>query len=358
MRVRLLSQQQHGSNLMWDVIPSCPALTLSNEAFHNFVECYECISYLNDQNGNTLRCPCMKDPDDPTRGRLVDPFHRDQCTLGSGASSRHDIIAQRLADLLRAGGVVVSPQYRTDSRPLNAAGTRESPDLLVSNYPHLGVTSFVEVSITSPTQMSFMHRRGEQPLAAATHREKTKVASYGALSRSLGWQVHPAVFESTGAFGPGLQQLLRTVSASADSAAFESTAGDRTWSTASFRKFWEQQLVVAFWFGTLQMYRRQEWRRNHLTPDEAHRVACELSLEYRTRVEAGLPGDSPASSLTDEANAAAQRNRVEALARRGISEFTRLAAAAVNNSGGTNVGDGEGSRDSNSRGRGGQGRNN
>ena len=341
LKARLLSQQQHGSSLMWEVIPSCKELTLSNEAFLNFVESYQCISYLRDPQGTRTRCPCMKDPQDPTLGRRVDAFHRDQCTLGSGACSRHDIVAQRLSEFLRAGGVVVSPQYRTDSRPVNAAGTRESPDLLVSNYPHLGVTSFVEVSITSPTQLSGVQRFGDHPLAAAIHREKTKISGYSALSRRLGWQVHPVVFESTGAFGPGLQQLLRTVTASADSIAFESTAGDRTWSTASFRRYWEQQLVVAFWFGTLQMYRRQEWRRSHLTPDQAHQVSCDISLEYRTRFAAGLIGGNQGSTLTDEEYATSLRSHVEAMSRLSVSEYANLqtaaaAAAADNNNGGNN----------------------
>lgn len=141
-------------------------------------------------------------------------------------------------------------------------GPTDSPDIEVVDFPQPGNAAFVEVSIVCPTQAGLVRRASGAPLAAAMFREAEKRGKYAHLLRQSGYAIFPVVLESTGAFGPGLQQVLDICAAKVTQVWYAQTALDRTWASRTSSQYWTQRIAVSFWRGAFQMHRVvQEARR-------------------------------------------------------------------------------------------------
>ncbi len=107
--------------------------------------------------------------------------------------------------------------------------------------------------MTSPFQAGFDSPRGqERPrLYAAAKMETAKTTKYKPLMESSHPKrsLHLAILESTGAFGLGLQALLKLCSQFADAAKFSQSAEHRSWSSSSFSSYWSQRISLGFWRG-------------------------------------------------------------------------------------------------------------
>jgi hypothetical protein len=63
-----------------------------------------------------------------------------------------------------------------------------------------------------------------------------------------------AAFEASGAFGRGVQHILRLCALRVNQAAFDESAAERTWASRQFRPYWDQRIACGFWRGSYQMY--------------------------------------------------------------------------------------------------------
>lgn len=123
--------------------------------------------------------------------------HVDVCKIGGGLIHRHDAVVSTVARIAKLSGLKVAVEERASYEGFGNGG----PDLTVDGLPEAGHSTFVEVSITSPT----IHgSKGAQiPLYAAEMRHMEKHKKYKEASAHNGKGLWPVVFESTGAQGKG-----------------------------------------------------------------------------------------------------------------------------------------------------------
>ena len=79
------------------------------------------------------------------------------------------------------------------------------------------------------------------------------MGQYSKLASEAGRHLFIAAFESTGAFGKGVNEVLKACSALVSYESFNESADDRTWASATFQLYWAQRLAVSFWRGSFQM---------------------------------------------------------------------------------------------------------
>ena len=129
----------------------------------------------------------------------------------------------------------------------------DTPDFSVDHFPTSQAFSFVEVAVTSPFQAGFEGPQGQgRPrLYAAAKMETSKTTKYKSLMESSHPKrsLHLAILESTGAFGTGLQALLKLCSQYANVVKFTQSAEQRSWSSSSFSSYWTQRISLGFWRG-------------------------------------------------------------------------------------------------------------
>ena len=237
--MRLLANEQEGTALPLETIPSCPGLTMSNAVFVFFLRHYQAMPELSP--GPHFQCHC--------RGRGVQLYpavHHELCPGARGFHIRHDYVAHTCVDLLRAAGLSVQSNF-------HPSGSRVSPDVQILNFPIAGQNSYVEVAVTSASQAAFVRSASQVPLYAASREEREKTTKYRDICAPRGWTLFPAVLEQSGAFGPGLKRVLGLVSGLATRDFMARSAHRRTWSSPTFRRYWAQRLAVALWNGSFLM---------------------------------------------------------------------------------------------------------
>ena len=251
LRARLLSHAEPDSSALLDAIPSCEGLRVSNEVMSHFLRNYECIPEF-DPCANP-RCTCALRPEDPPTGRPVEQHHADHCPLGGGTTDRHDALANTLADCFREARFVTHKNF-------HASGPGEQPDLKVFGFPGPSDTAYVEVAFVNPLRNASLKKAAQTPLAAAREKEHEKTRKYTPLAESENCHLIPAVMESTGAFGPNLQRILKMCANNINLPHFLESVDNRTWASASFKQFWSQRLAIAFAQGHFQMFLAQTKR--------------------------------------------------------------------------------------------------
>ena len=180
--------------------------------------------------------------------REVNGSHADTCPIGGGTTERHDGFLTCLVRLLRMASYTVHAQWHAEG---NVA--KKQPDMLVLNFPHVGLSAFIEGSVTCNDLPSRVRRSAHVPLAAAAARETEKLLKYKDFAAAQGRYLFTAVMETTGAFGSGLKAILSNLSANISPAVLAETAHLRTWTCNSFKQYATQSLSVAFWQGVTQM---------------------------------------------------------------------------------------------------------
>ena len=114
----------------------------------------------------------------------------------------------------------------------------------------------------------------------ARPRESHKLSKYAAKALADRLELRVAVMESTGAFGPALQDLLQLLSdVGSHSADFLATLSQRAWSSNTFKRYWMQRIALAFWRGHTIMV--AETRQQRLrSARESSRVFFSLPPSY------------------------------------------------------------------------------
>jgi hypothetical protein len=209
---------------------------------------------------------------EPGQGpRAFSAVHDEHCALGGGTSFRHDPLVSSIAAMLRECGVAT----RIQSHPQGSK--REYPDIAVADFPHIGQAAYVEVSVICNAQAAVLTQATTIPLFAATKREKEKRTKYAAIALRDKHAIFPAVFESYGAMGKGLQSLISMCSNRVSEWMFLESAPKRTWSSRTFKAFWQQRLAVTFWRSTHSMHcRTAVARRERSQNGQAPLVSCAI----------------------------------------------------------------------------------
>ena len=236
IRARMLSQKQPGSSLLLQAIPSCPALRVTNDVMSCFLYTYQGLNELSEVE---VWCSCRNDNAPPVRHRLT---HNELCNLGEGYTIRHNRVVYAVAEMLRGAGFDVRLQHYH-------RGAIQSPDLVVANFPTRGLTSYVEVSIISPFRAGDVNRAAYNILFSANLREKEKIRKYIDHAQSRQFCLYPYVLESPCAFGRVAQAVNTIANRARLHATFAESAGGRTWSSSTFKKYWGQVLAVEYWTG-------------------------------------------------------------------------------------------------------------
>ena len=209
------------------------------------------------------------------------------CRLGKGWLLRHNSVLSALADCIRSAGYTVYNQSQSvgdsSSRPLTDDPSQHRPDLDVMGAAFLHASCYVEFSVTSPFQVDVISRSSQSPLYAARQRESHKLGKYAAKALADRRELRVAVMESTGAFGPALQDLLQLLSdVGSHSADFLATSSQRAWSSNNFKRYWMQRIALAFWRGhTIMVAETRQQRLARLrSARESSRVFFSLPPSY------------------------------------------------------------------------------
>jgi hypothetical protein len=260
-KARLLSQRHRGALAVYDMIPSCDDLTVSNDAFRFMAWHTQCFSD-NPQFGPMFRCACQTVALSTRRDRHSDsllPNHEDHCHAAKGGplTVRHDTICSTFVKCLRSTkDALVHPCFQKNQALLNSISQHDVPDIDVINFPRVGQKAFVEVSLISPFQKRFHNSSQLEPLLAAKTRQKEKEAKYIAYSNSQQHQLFAVVIETTGAFSPGVEKFLSVCAANMDPVSFDLDAEKRTWLSDSFKRFWTQAISASYWRAAYDCGRR------------------------------------------------------------------------------------------------------
>ena len=274
-RALLISNQQYGAAAALFAIPSCPLFTMDADTIRHFLY-------------NRLLVAVLTNSVNKCDSEHLFPEH---CAKGDCHTVVHDITCKALSNCLQAmGDPVVTEQFK----PYQATSGREHnerPDLDVTNFPAPNARALVEFGITSPTTLPNISAAQLTPLAAAHTYEREKTSKYIDLARDLNARVYPAIMETTGAMGRGLQDILAKGDEIVSPAWFDRTEDVRTFTARTFKQFHTQAIAVAFWGGSLQKLKAH---------DAAHRAEQVPSTTARLRdlgltESPGRPTPTPAS---------------------------------------------------------------
>ena len=130
-----------------------------------------------------------------------------------------------------------------------------------------------QVQVASVASRSVMH---------CLRREKNSKTSLESVSSAVDF---PAVLESFGAMGKGLQSIISICAAKSVESHVVQAALGRTWASQSFHQYWTQVIAVAFWRGAYQMDRARQQKLSQVIEAVVprHRAAvafCEEPILY------------------------------------------------------------------------------
>jgi hypothetical protein len=131
--------------------------------------------------------------------------------------------------------------------------TEANPDFHVTNLPKQGDQAYVEYSVVDHTRDCYLDTA---PGAAGKARDGQKRAKYNTLALNNNCLLYTATQEATGRMSLGYRRLLKACEENHDHEAFERTAIERTWASATFRQYYMQRIAIAFWTGSLAMHKR------------------------------------------------------------------------------------------------------
>ena len=234
-KAMFLSNQGYGAAAPLFAIPSCDLFTMDAATIRHYLHNRLLIAIL---TGTVNQCDSIH----------LFPEH---CPKGDGPTIVHDITCKAVSNCLQAMGAVVTEQFKPDQVPSDRVHDQQ-PDLIVTNFPAPNARALVEFGITSPTTQDTIGAAQFTPLTAARRYEGIKVTKYSQLAREENACVVPAIMETSGAMGAGLQGILDKGNEIVSPAWYDSTEDVRTFTTRTFKQFHTQAIAVAFWGGSLQ----------------------------------------------------------------------------------------------------------
>ena len=244
LRSWVLSIRAPGGSAPLDAIPTCASLTMSNEVMRHFLIFHQGMHIIHHNPRAFNSCDMHK--------------FDELCPRGDGSKVQHDTVCNVLAQMFAASGHPVV-NY---SRGRQAEEHRHhdlTPDLLVSDFPNPLEMSYVEFGISSPLGNNVLDRASNTPLVAADTYARQKLTKYDNLAAFHGRHVYAAIMESSGALGKGIQDVMATCASQVPSEWFEETASQRSYASASFKRFFTQRLTIALWSAALQKRRAHSW---------------------------------------------------------------------------------------------------
>lgn len=229
VKATMLSRTQRGAMEAFTVIPFEKELVLPDYAFAYGMRKVLGLSTPQDVDGLQCTCGAAKSTNQ----------HVNNCRRGGGMIQRHDRVVLTLGAMLCTAGL----HPAIDKRATYFEAGNGGPDIAVDNFPKAGLDAFVEFSIINPTQQRCCTAAASTYLSAAREREAAKRAKYQLVGEANLRSVWGVAMETTGAFGPGLQSLIKAAVA-VDTEAM--TPEMAPWLSASPRAYWSQRISVAF----------------------------------------------------------------------------------------------------------------
>ena len=219
----VLFRHVHGfspvANLWKTVMPTCPALALSNLEYHLAVQFSLGLPGYRSNDPHPVPCgrgigSCQ------TVDLRFDLDHPHACPAGrkNGRNRQHNHFQHQFECLATACGARVEhPQDLSKdlSRP------NERPDSLISFVGESFLIDYTGVHATSPSYL----RNGscgdieQDSMQAMQVAHDNKISKYGEITEKTGLQVRPAVFATTGQLHPSTVALVRAIVSHAPSAA-------------------------------------------------------------------------------------------------------------------------------------------
>ena len=252
-----LSLKSPGASTPLDAIPSSPELTLSNDVFRFFLHNYQLIPVFElECTHPSLRQPCRCHANrasqaNASAGPEAYPFHHLCCSASEGMGVRHDEALEQIAACIRAVDALVYSKLLHDA---GSGAHSPRPDYELSNFPGTGDYAFLEGTIINPVQPQRVRLAATTPLSSSAYAESLKMHKYSQLAESEHRHLFIAAFEASGAFGRGIQHILKLCALRVNQVAFDESAADRTWASRHFSQYWGQRFGCAFWRGSFQMF--------------------------------------------------------------------------------------------------------
>jgi hypothetical protein len=137
------------------------------------------------------------------------------------------------------------------------------PDQLVERMGPGGKDLLTDTSVICPVAATYL-QIGRTALGAAKKRETTKDATYLQPSQSIGKDFIPLVFETYGAWGPGVQKFFTQLKNIMKNKLPQDTA--HTWTSDSWASYHAQKISIALQRGnadTLLRRARRDFRATH-----------------------------------------------------------------------------------------------
>ena len=171
--------------------------------------------------------------------------HVFNCRKGGSHIARHDLVKKEVHQMVRAAGLSVSLEPRAQHEGMG----KGAPDMEVRGFPTADRNSFFEVSIVNPCQHSLVASAAVRPLSAAAEIESRKCNKYAKEVERNHRLFFPTIIETTGALGPCLIHLLKSIEECATANNGPYRPKRTGWASPSFRMYWRQRISVALALG-------------------------------------------------------------------------------------------------------------
>jgi len=202
-QTHLTSCAQEGATLLFQVTPSEPRFTVTNEEFAHKVRlhlrCPQLAKYSAEQAAKCKSCHFLKD-------NISAPQHIVNCGVRGGPQLRHDNVRDTFQSMFRSGHFHVRTEVRAELPHTGNGG----PDLQVTDFPSNGQLTLYDVSVINPIQKQYIATGCAKGLVAAAARGKQKIEEYRKTAEAIGGRIVPLIFETTGAFGTETKQTIHS----------------------------------------------------------------------------------------------------------------------------------------------------
>jgi len=243
-RAQCVSAQQAGATAFLRAVPVSRGLTFEDEEFRVALCLFMRLPthLFDDAEERGMECPaCLQ------AGAMVNDYH---AHAGPHRRvTRHDAVVSTVAGILATLGanVVVEPRGLVQAN--------KGVDLLITRMPPSNERLQLDVTTAFVSAPTYANKASRTPLHASRAAAAIKHKKYHREVRALDAPLLVLCIESGGAFGPGLQKLLKMVGTASLTWTRGSPATLRSvfpsyWCTANYRTYATQAISVSYWLHT------------------------------------------------------------------------------------------------------------
>jgi hypothetical protein len=209
-----------------------------------------------------LEQPCIRTACKCRCGSFPDALgtHYLTCTHGNQLDVRHETLVKACHEMVRA----VDKQSNTKGledvlAPFkNGKGDRLVLDQLIYSFTRGGTDFGVDYAVCHPTAACCLRGARDKCLAAAESRGHGKVTKYDPACRSHDIEFQPAIIETFGAWGEGMDKIATSCSRLVVDTLPEGTA--TTWTADSFSAYHQQRIAITVQRGNAKAIRLRSAR--------------------------------------------------------------------------------------------------